>query len=265
MRLIIALLACCTCLTAGETYNDAAERDRPMLGVQMRPLSLRVATDQGLQPGDGVLVQRVFNGTAASSMGIQPGDVITRINGRPITSMTALRDVVQGSGVGEPVTVSVRRDGKDVSMQPTTLRQWPQDVPYQDIDRRSEERYVQHQLAMQRRQAEVNSNRNAGLDDLRRQNADLDRALAEAGQPGNPSGLPGNRPQNPGGLPSAMDAARQQLTRAKSLGIDWKFDYAWKVSGIDSPTTTKIGMAQAKTDGIPLNLHIVLSTNSESL
>ncbi len=60
----------------------------------------------------------------ADKAGIKPGDVIVALDGRPMTSALELIVAVRSKAVGESVTLTVRRDGKDIDI-PVTLAAAP--------------------------------------------------------------------------------------------------------------------------------------------
>ncbi len=62
-------------------------------------------------------VGTVGKGTAAEASGLQPGDAVVRVNGKPVTSET-LSDAIQ-EGKGAPVTLTVRRDGELTTLRAT--------------------------------------------------------------------------------------------------------------------------------------------------
>jgi membrane-associated protease RseP (regulator of RpoE activity) len=111
-----------------------------MLGVEMSPVPGAVQEREGLNPHQGVYVQSTFPDTAAQAMGIQSGDVITQINGRPIASMTDLRNEVGLGTVGEPVDVTVQRNGHEVALN-APLQPWPASIPKQPIDPQAEDNF----------------------------------------------------------------------------------------------------------------------------
>ena len=91
---------------------------RGYLGVQIKEIdSAEVAARLGLGQPHGVLVTHVYSDTPAAKAGIHPGDVILKVNGKPLTDGSQLLRVLGGLPLGKPVDVSVMRDGK-----PTTLR-----------------------------------------------------------------------------------------------------------------------------------------------
>ena len=144
MRIIAPLLALMIAgpvVAAQNGYETIRNPDqRPMIGVQMTPVPLSVQEQQGLGSNQGVYVQSVYGNTAAQTMGLQPGDVITGVNGAPINSMTDLRNEVGLNQVGDPVEVTIQRGGQ----QQTTIGQfkpWPANIPYDPIDPAMEQRF----------------------------------------------------------------------------------------------------------------------------
>ena len=62
--------------------------------------------------GAGVAVAALLDGAPAWSAGLHTGDVIRRVDGRPVTSMSSLRMVLRRRHPGERVTVVFERAGK---------------------------------------------------------------------------------------------------------------------------------------------------------
>jgi S1-C subfamily serine protease len=69
----------------------------------------------------GVYVAEVLNGGSAAAAGIQSGDVITKINGKNVTSLPELREMVGRSKVGDTLVVLVKRKNKEFEI-PVKLR-----------------------------------------------------------------------------------------------------------------------------------------------
>ncbi len=67
------------------------------------------------------VVADVVPGTPAASAGLQPGDTILAIDGEPVEAATISR-TISGSE-GRPLTVLVRRDGSQVTLEPTRPRE----------------------------------------------------------------------------------------------------------------------------------------------
>ncbi|WP_323122432.1 DegQ family serine endoprotease [Burkholderia alba] len=92
--------------------QGAASTDSPVeqgrLGVAVRPLSPQERNGTSLTHG---LVVQQSSGPAASA-GIQPGDVILAVNGRPVTSADQLRDAVKSAG--NSLALLIQRDDAQI-------------------------------------------------------------------------------------------------------------------------------------------------------
>ena len=80
------------------------------LGVSMQDLDLPLAECFGLDVADGALITGVAPSTAAASAGLQPGDVIVRIDGMPIGRASDLGSHVGMAAPGQTLRLSVWRD-----------------------------------------------------------------------------------------------------------------------------------------------------------
>lgn len=85
---------------------------RGKLGIVLQDLTPQLANAFNLPTKQGVVVARVIEGSVAEEAGLQVGDVITTIDGRPIRKSAELRNVMGLLKVGERAKVSVLRDGK---------------------------------------------------------------------------------------------------------------------------------------------------------
>jgi S1-C subfamily serine protease len=87
---------------------------RGYLGVSfnVRRDARLVLEDRG-QIGDGVLIDRVPRGEPADRAGIEPGDVITAINGRPTPTPDILRAIISVQRPGSPADFTVIDDEGD--------------------------------------------------------------------------------------------------------------------------------------------------------
>jgi S1-C subfamily serine protease len=85
---------------------------RGPIGVAVEDLTPDIASSLGLKRSQGVVVARVAPGSAADRAGLQPGDVVTAINGAPISSSAELRNQVGLSHVGDTLTLSTIRNGE---------------------------------------------------------------------------------------------------------------------------------------------------------
>ena len=85
---------------------------RGWLGVGIQPLTEELANKFGVKEGEGVLVNEVFEGDPASKAGIQPGDVILKVDNQQVDTPNTLARVIAGFIPGKKATVEVMRDGK---------------------------------------------------------------------------------------------------------------------------------------------------------
>ena len=80
-------------------------------------LALAIVFMAGVPTGATRAVEEVSPGTPAAAMGLQPGDEIVAVDGTGGESQD-LAEAIRGSG-GEPVTLTVERDGSEVQLEGT--------------------------------------------------------------------------------------------------------------------------------------------------
>src|SRR5262245_8994225 len=83
---------------------------RGWLGVGIQPLTVELARKFGVNEGEGVLVNEVFEKDPAAAAGIKPGDILTRIDGIVIDTPNKLSRVVAGLPPGSTTKVEIVRD-----------------------------------------------------------------------------------------------------------------------------------------------------------
>jgi serine protease Do len=87
---------------------------RGWLGVGIQPLTTDLARKFGVNEGEGVLVNEVFEKDPAAAAGIKPGDIISRIDGTVIDTPNRLSRVVAGLLPGSTAKVEIVRDQQRV-------------------------------------------------------------------------------------------------------------------------------------------------------
>ena len=90
--------------------------DRGWLGVAAQPVSPTMAKALHLPGASGALVAEVQKDSPASSAGIQPGDVITRIGSQTVNDPRALAMIVAALHAGSDQEMTVHRDGQDKTL-----------------------------------------------------------------------------------------------------------------------------------------------------
>ncbi|MGH2544309.1 MAG: S1C family serine protease [Ardenticatenaceae bacterium] len=96
---------------------------RPLMGVSLMPVNSQLAEEFGLSVTDGAYIEQVTPGGPSAQAGIQPGDVVTAINGRPVNARDTLQMHVLSHASGETIRVSILRAGQPLELQVTLARQ----------------------------------------------------------------------------------------------------------------------------------------------
>jgi Do/DeqQ family serine protease len=86
--------------------------ERGSLGVQTQAVTPRIAQLLGLKDSSGVVITSISHGSAAEHAGLQTGDVLTTLNGKPLHSTQELRNAEGLLPLGSSVQLGVLRDGK---------------------------------------------------------------------------------------------------------------------------------------------------------
>ena len=92
------------------TYNKVK---RPYIGISGKELA-----EKNNLP-EGVYVVGVEEFSAAEKAGIQPGDVIIRVNGEEVKTMNKLNEIKNEHQIGETITVTISRNGKEKDVKIT--------------------------------------------------------------------------------------------------------------------------------------------------
>lgn len=100
----------------------------PYLGIQMLTLTPELAKENNKDPNSpitvpeiqGVLIVKVLPNSPAAASGIKKGDTVVEIDNTPITTATALQNIVESSRVGKVLTLCVWRAGEIKQIQVKT-------------------------------------------------------------------------------------------------------------------------------------------------
>ncbi|SMC79850.1 serine protease Do [Desulfocicer vacuolatum DSM 3385] len=92
--------------------RDSGSVTRGWLGVAIQDVTPELAEYYGIKPTGGALVAQVYENNPAHEGGIEPGDIIVKVNDVKIKSSRDLSGAIAGFGVGEKVTVVYLREGQ---------------------------------------------------------------------------------------------------------------------------------------------------------
>jgi putative serine protease PepD len=92
---------------------------RLVRGESVRRAYLGIESTAALTPSGGAEVRTVVPGGPAERAGIRPGDVITRVAGRPVRDPGDVSSAIAGQKPGDEVELEVQRGGTVVSLEAT--------------------------------------------------------------------------------------------------------------------------------------------------
>jgi Do/DeqQ family serine protease len=106
--------------TTARQVMDGLIRDglvtRGWIGVQPADLTPELAQRLQLQDDRGVLIQGVLQGGPASQAGVQPGDVVLQVAGRPVANTSQLLNAVAALKPTTIAALAIQRQGKAVEI-----------------------------------------------------------------------------------------------------------------------------------------------------
>jgi serine protease Do len=105
---------------------DKGKVTRGWLGVVIQDVNEDLAKSFNLENTKGVLISQVSEKSPAEEAGLQQGDVITDIEGKPVKDVSILRNMVAMIQPGAKVPVVIIRDGKKMDME-VTIGEQPED------------------------------------------------------------------------------------------------------------------------------------------
>ena len=95
---------------------EFGEVKRGRLGVQMQNLTPDLAKAFNIEEQQGAVVSKITKGLPADKAGLQVGDIVTTVNGRPVNDATTVRTTVGLMRVGEKINMGIIRNGKHRSV-----------------------------------------------------------------------------------------------------------------------------------------------------
>ena len=101
---------------------EFGEVRRGQLGIHIQDVTPSIAEALNLDDAVGALVSQVLPGSAAEEAGLQAGDVILAIDGRPVEDSTGLRNMIGLMRLGTDMEITFIRDGEKQTMSARTGR-----------------------------------------------------------------------------------------------------------------------------------------------
>jgi S1-C subfamily serine protease len=107
--------------TAARIANELFTTGRvehPFLGVEMADLSpirkqqINQENQLNIQQDAGIVIKGVTDDSPAKREGLLPGDVIQKVNGKPVKTSAQVQKLVESSKVGDILAIEVNRSGK---------------------------------------------------------------------------------------------------------------------------------------------------------
>lgn len=93
--------------------------ERGYLGVRIQAMNEDLANSLGIPHNRGEFIQGVEPGAAAANAGIQPGDVVVKVNGKDVTPDQTLSFLVANVDPGSRVPIELIRNGRRLSVTAT--------------------------------------------------------------------------------------------------------------------------------------------------
>ena len=116
-----------------DTIASGGKMVRPWLGAFGQPVTSDIAEAMGLDRPAGILINDVWPGGAADQAGLRRGDIVARVDGKPVNSPAEIDFRIGSRSIGGTAILDVLRDGQFLEV-PIDLRPAPEEPP-RDVTR----------------------------------------------------------------------------------------------------------------------------------
>src|SRR5690606_21960620 len=106
-----------------EDIMEFGNVQKGLLGVSAANVNSPQAIEQGIDQLNGVYVATVEEGSGAHEAGLEPGDVIKKVDDMTIHRFAELTGYLSSKRPGDVVTVTVQRKGEELSKRVTLKKQ----------------------------------------------------------------------------------------------------------------------------------------------
>ena len=93
---------------------------RGYLGVNIQTITPALAESFSLKNNKGALIADIVPNSPAAKAGLKEGDVVTALNGQPVTDANSLKNQVSAFSPGTKLNLEILRDGKTDTVAATT-------------------------------------------------------------------------------------------------------------------------------------------------
>jgi serine protease Do len=88
----------------------------PILGINAEDLTGQLGSYFGAPKGNGILIREVRSDTAADKAGLKAGDVIIKVDDKPVASLSELREQLRDKSDAKSVNLTVLRKGSEMTL-----------------------------------------------------------------------------------------------------------------------------------------------------
>ncbi len=128
-----------TAVAVIDQLKQFGETRRGWLGVRIQSVTEDIAESVGVKENTGALVAGVTADSPAAKAGIQAGDVITKFDGKEVSTMRGLPRMVSQTPIGKQVDVEVLRKGEKKSFK-LAIGRLQEDADPDDASKKSDDK-----------------------------------------------------------------------------------------------------------------------------
>jgi serine protease DegQ len=99
---------------------------RGWVGIEVQDLSPELAESFELSATEGALIAGVLKGGPADRAGVKPGDVLLKVNGKPVTDSSSLLNLIAALKPGEQAMLAVSRKKQTMEFSVKVEKRPPQ-------------------------------------------------------------------------------------------------------------------------------------------
>ena len=92
---------------------------RGWLGIEVQALDRALAESFDMDHTRGVLIAGILRGGPAALAGLQPGDVVVRLDGQQVDSTREALNIIARKRPGDHIAIDARRDGELIHLEAT--------------------------------------------------------------------------------------------------------------------------------------------------